>query len=72
VLRAQLATLFADELAAVAGAERRDLIDALEVAGSWRTWDQLRTEQRCSVARARAVVIRTLSGLLQEHDRASS
>jgi AcrR family transcriptional regulator len=72
VLRSQLATLFADELAATDGAERRDLLDAIEAAASWRTWDQLRTEQRCSIARARAVMSRMLAGLLEGHERASS
>jgi AcrR family transcriptional regulator len=64
LLRSQLEALFAEELEGVTGAPRRDLLDAVEAACSWRTWDLLRTEQGCSVARARGVMVRTLTGLL--------
>jgi AcrR family transcriptional regulator len=64
VLRAQLEELFAPELAQYSGSERRDVLDAVELATSWRAWDLLRTEQKCSVARARAVMMRTLTALL--------
>jgi AcrR family transcriptional regulator len=64
LLREQVTTLFAPELAGRAGTDRRELVDALEAAASWRTWDLLRTEQKCSVARARGVMIRTVTALL--------
>ena len=64
LLRSQLTTLFEPELARQSGTARRDLLDAIEVATSWSTWNLLRTEQGCSVARARAVVTRTLTALL--------
>jgi AcrR family transcriptional regulator len=66
LLRDQVATLFAPELQREAGAARRDLLDAVEAATSWSNWNLLRTEQGCSVARARAVVTRTLTGLLHD------
>lgn len=64
LLRQQLEELFATELAAVPAGERRELLDALDIATAWGTWDRLRTDQGCTVARARAVVVRTLRALL--------
>jgi TetR/AcrR family transcriptional regulator of autoinduction and epiphytic fitness len=64
LLRDQVATLFEPELATETGSARRDLLDAVEAASSWSNWNLLRTEQGCSVARARAVMVRTLTGLL--------
>jgi AcrR family transcriptional regulator len=64
LLRSQLARLFEIELTGRDPADRRDLLDAVEAAASWSTWNLLRTEQRCSVARARAVMARTLTALL--------
>jgi AcrR family transcriptional regulator len=39
--RAQLRTTFAPELERLGGAERRQVLDALDVVTSWETWDQL-------------------------------
>ena len=64
LLRSQVTTLFEPELTRESGATRRDLLDAVEVATSWSTWNLLRTDQGCSVARARAVFTRTLTALL--------
>ena len=64
LLRSQLEVLFEPELALFAGSDRRDVLDAVEATASWSTWNLLRTEQRCSVTRARTVVIRTLTALL--------
>jgi AcrR family transcriptional regulator len=64
LLRAQLEQLFGPELQELRGAARRDLLDALEAATSWSTWRLLRTEQGCSVARARAVMTGTVTALL--------
>ena len=64
LLRSQVTTLFEPELDRESGAARRDLLDAVEVATSWSTWNLLRTDQGCSVARARAVMTRTLVALL--------
>lgn len=69
VLRRQLEVLFAPELDPVTQGTRREILDALELASSWRAWDLLRTQQRCSVARARAVVTRTVSALLATEAR---
>jgi TetR/AcrR family transcriptional regulator of autoinduction and epiphytic fitness len=64
LLRTQLEVVFAPELEAQSANERRELLDALEITTAWGTWDLLRTDQRCSVARARAVMARTLRALL--------
>jgi len=64
LLRSQVEELFALELRSARGAARRDLVDAVEAATSWSTWNLLRTEQGCTVARARSVMIRTLTALL--------
>jgi AcrR family transcriptional regulator len=64
LLRTQLEVVFGAELEAQSASERRELLDALEIATAWGTWDLLRTDQLCSVARARAVMARTLRALL--------
>lgn len=64
LLRDQVELVFSTELAAQSPIDRRDLLDAVEVATSWSTWRVLRTEQRCSIARARGVMTRTLTALL--------
>lgn len=63
-LRDQIAELFAEELRALPAAERRTTLDALDVALSWPSWHQLRTDQGLSVARASAALRRTLVRLL--------
>ena len=40
------------------------MLDALDLAASWATWDNLRTVQDCSVPRTRQVVTKLLSDLL--------
>jgi AcrR family transcriptional regulator len=64
LLRRQLEILFAAELGALDATSRRDVLDAVEAAASWNTWHLLRSDQKCSVARARAVMTRTLRALL--------
>lgn len=68
-LRDQLAELFAAELTPLDAKTRRELLDALEAAGSWESWDQLRSAQGRSVARASAALGRTLTALLANRDR---
>lgn len=64
LLRDQLGILFEPELAERSADERNELLDAIEVATSWRTWNTLRVEQGCSRRRATAVVRRTVHALL--------
>jgi AcrR family transcriptional regulator len=64
LLRRQLEVLFAPELQALDAPARRDVLDALDAAASWQTWYLLRGDQKCSVARARAVMARTVRALL--------
>ena len=61
-LRSETERVFAAEIAAARG---KDVIEALELALSFETWDRLRTWQGLSVARSAAVVSRTVTALLQ-------
>lgn len=69
VLRDQLGDLFADELGPLEAKRRREVLDALEVVSSWESWDQLRTAQGRSVARASAALGRSVGALLATRDR---
>ncbi|MFE0647097.1 TetR/AcrR family transcriptional regulator [Streptomyces sp. NPDC059534] len=64
-LRADLAGMFAPELAREPGAERAGgLLDAVEAAASWAVWDHLRSRRGLGEAAARAAMDRTLRALL--------
>lgn len=67
LLREQLATTFAPELAAVADerGSRCALVDALDLATSWEAWERLRTSQALTRDRARTVVHLSLRSLLR-------
>src|SRR5205823_13396754 len=54
-LRAQVGETFAPELGR-SGSEVSAVLDAADVLLTWATWDRLRTQQGCSVARARRVL----------------
>lgn len=58
-LRAELADVFAPELAS-AGAKRPQVLDMLDVAAAWESWDQLRRRMGRGPAAAR----RLMAGLL--------
>lgn len=64
--RAQLEQLFAAELAAATHANPldADLIEQLDAATSWTTWDMLRTEQGLDPATAERLVARMLENAL--------
>jgi len=62
-LREQVAATFAPELSA-AGPASADLLDALDLATSWETWDRLRTAQALTPTAARRVVERMITSLL--------
>jgi TetR/AcrR family transcriptional regulator, regulator of autoinduction and epiphytic fitness len=62
--RAELARVFAGEIAARPESERAMLVAALGVAGSWSAWDALRAQQGLEVAEATAVLALTLRSLL--------
>ena len=65
VLRDQLATTFAPELAeADDRGGRCAVLDALDLATSWEAWERLRTSQALTRDRSRAVVQLTLRSLL--------
>lgn len=60
-LRSEVERVFAVEIAAASG---KDVIEALELALSFETWDRLRVGQGLSVARSTAVVARMATALL--------
>ena len=62
--RAQVADVFAPELSRLDSKDRSLMLDALDLAASWATWDNLRTVQDCSVPRTRQVVTKLMSDLL--------
>jgi TetR/AcrR family transcriptional regulator, regulator of autoinduction and epiphytic fitness len=63
--RAELERVFAGEIAARDdGGERAALVAALGVAGSWSSWDALRSQQGLDVEDAVAALRLTLRGLL--------
>jgi len=65
VLVDQLELLFEPELSALDVADRRSLLDALEVGTSWYAWVALRDVQGCSNARATAALGRVAASLLR-------
>lgn len=62
--RAQVADVFAPELSRLDPRRRSLMIDALDLAASWASWDALRTIQGCSVPRTRKIVTEVLTDLL--------
>jgi TetR/AcrR family transcriptional regulator, regulator of autoinduction and epiphytic fitness len=62
--RAELARVFATEIAARPAGEQGTLVAALGVAGSWSAWDALRTQQQLDVDEASAALALTLRSLL--------
>lgn len=64
--RADTERVFRGELDALPSAERAELLEALAHAASAPTWESLRRSRGLSMARARAVVGRTLTALLRD------
>jgi TetR/AcrR family transcriptional regulator, regulator of autoinduction and epiphytic fitness len=62
--RLELERVFATEIAACAEHERCSLVAALGVAGSWSTWDALRTQQGLDPEASCAALALTLRSLL--------
>ncbi|MDX6702472.1 MAG: TetR/AcrR family transcriptional regulator, regulator of autoinduction and epiphytic fitness, partial [Baekduia sp.] len=62
--RAELARVFAEEVAALPEAERAARAGALGAAGSFSYWDALRTQQGLDADAAAAALRCTLCGLL--------
>lgn len=63
-LRAQVGETFAPELGR-AGAAVSAVLDAADVLLTWETWDRLRAQQGCTVARSRRVLETALTRLLE-------
>ena len=62
--RAQIADVFEPELSRLDGRRRPIVLEALDLATSWSSWDTLRTLQSCSVDRARKVTTEVMTDLL--------
>lgn len=62
--RQEVERTFAPELRGVAGGERAEVLEALDAATGWQTWEALRAHQRLSPEKARAVVARIVRALL--------
>jgi hypothetical protein len=63
-LRGQVGETFAPELGRC-GADVSAVLDAADGFLAWESWDRLRTQQGCSVARARRVLETALTRLLE-------
>jgi TetR/AcrR family transcriptional regulator, regulator of autoinduction and epiphytic fitness len=66
--RGEVAQVFDAELTRRPRVDRIDLLDALDAASSWQTWEALRAHQGLSPTRARRVMRRMLSALLEERN----
>ncbi len=62
--RDQVEAVFAPELSRLDPRRRSLVLDALDVATSWSSWEALRSLQGCSAERARRVVTEILTDLL--------
>lgn len=65
---AEVARVFALELAGRPGAARRDLAAALHAASGFSMWETLRRHQELAAPRARRIMRRTLAALLDAED----
>jgi AcrR family transcriptional regulator len=65
MLRSGIEKLFAQELDACSAKERAALLDALDTAFCWPTWDYLRGLNARTVDEASAVVLQMVSALLR-------
>ena len=64
-LRAQLVALFTAELDDLPDERRRVVVEAIDAATGWPAWDTLRREQGLDVDSSVAVVVHTLTRLLE-------
>lgn len=64
LLRAELASAFGPEVAALPRARRRPVLDMLDVAATWSSWDVLRTLDGRSPEEAAAVVADLIRAIL--------
>lgn len=65
VLHDGVERLFATELDALPAADRSEVLEAINVAAEWPTWETLRAHQGLSADAAQAVVRRMLRALLE-------
>jgi TetR/AcrR family transcriptional regulator of autoinduction and epiphytic fitness len=66
VARADLATVFAPELAILAGTKRRQLLDGLHAVSIWSFWESLRTELNLDPGQAEELLRAAFTALLAE------
>jgi len=60
--------VFAPEIAALPAGERREVLQALNVATAWTAWETLRAHNGLSESEARKVMARMVRALLQKED----
>jgi TetR/AcrR family transcriptional regulator, regulator of autoinduction and epiphytic fitness len=66
VAKADLETVFAPELAELAGTKRQQLLDGLHAVSIWSFWESLRTELRLEPGQAEELLRATFTALLAE------
>jgi AcrR family transcriptional regulator len=71
-LRGELGRVFGPELAAAPAAEREQLLDVLDVAASWSTWETLRAVNGRSTEACEALLVRMLRNALGADEAPSS
>ena len=64
--KARLETVFARELAELAGTKRQHLLDSLHAISIWSFWESLRTELNLDPGQARELLRATFTALLAE------
>jgi AcrR family transcriptional regulator len=65
-LREEVGCVFRPEIDAVPEADRRELLESLALTLSWPSWDALRTEGSCTVARASAITQRIVRAVIAD------
>lgn len=68
--RQEIERTFAPELDALRRDERAELLEALDAAAGWQTWEALRAHQGLTPEKARAVIARIVRALLNEQSNA--
>ncbi|MGH9295708.1 MAG: hypothetical protein ACRD0B_10290, partial [Acidimicrobiales bacterium] len=67
--RAQLSEVFGRELRRLPAARRSLLLDELDLATDWSTWETLRSVQGCGPGRARRLVAEIMAAVLRPASR---
>ncbi len=66
ILRNEVRLVFRSELGALASADRRDLLAALEAISAWETWEVMRAQQGLNPAQARKAIAHAIAAILRD------